>query len=88
MYREIPKRSLKFLFRFGSREFSYFQKFSFSKIPDMVSNGEKIDFERPTLTSTFFENGICSADLFLVPNNDNRSFAEISVARPELRQVF
>ena len=84
MYREIPKRSLKFLFRFGSREFSYFQKFSFSRF--LISNGKKIDFERPT--STFFENGICSADLFLVPNNDNRSFAEISVARPELRQVF
>ena len=85
MYREIPKRSLKFLFRFGS-EFSYVQKFSFSRF--LISNGDKIDFERPTLTSTFFETGICSADLFLVPNNDNRSFAEISVARPELRQVF
>ena len=86
MYREIPKRSLKFLFRFGSREFSYFQKFSFSRF--LISNGDKIDFERPTLTSTFFETEICSAGLFLVPNNDNHSFAEISVARPELRQVF
>jgi len=70
----------------GSREFSYFQKFSFSRF--LMSTGDKIDFERPTLTSTFFETGICSADLFLVPNNNNRSFAEISVARPELRQVF
>ena len=85
MYREIPKRSLKFLFRFGSREFSFSEIYIF-QIPDI--EGDKIDFERPTLTSTFFENGICSADLFLVPNNDNRSFAEISVARPELRQVF
>ena len=79
MYREIPKRSLRFLFRFGSREFSYFQKFSFSTLLN-IEYGDKIDFERPTLTSTVFETGICSADLFLVP--------EISVARPELRQVF
>ena len=86
MYREIPKRSLKFLFRFGSREFSYFQKFSFSRF--LISNGDKIDFARPTLTSTFFETGICSADLFLVLNNDKRSFTEISLVLPEVQQVF
>ena len=67
-------------------KFHIFRNFSFSAF--LISNGDRIDFERPTLTSTFFETGICSADVFLVPNNDNRSFAEISVARPKLPQVF
>ena len=47
------------------------------------------DFEGSASTSPFSEAGIWSTHLFLDPNNDNvRSFAEISVARPGLKQVF
>jgi len=47
------------------------------------------DFERSASTSPLSEAGIWSTHLFLDSNNDNVcSFAEISVARPELKQVF